>query len=154
MKRFQVRFHLGAGEHFGHWQIKGPGGVQYRDPAACDLLLLDCQLRNHRGTAERIHAGDHKKVCAWIDCSEVIVTVPGPKPVGLSIHYDPRVAPHWRNFRGADCDNIATTVIRSSGKSLFVTGERTETVHGLVRLAAPADEAAEHRRLQRMRSER
>ena len=150
MMRYQVRFHLGKGPNFGHWQVKGPGGIQYHDPATTSLTMLDCQLRNQRGTAERIHGGEHKKVCAWVDCNEVLVTG-RQSPIGVPVMFDPRVAPHWRNRDGRNIDGTRPEVLRTEGRRVLFTGERVETVGGLVRLAPSA---AEEHALGPMRKER
>jgi len=153
MKRFQVRFHLGAGKNYGKWQVKSMAGVRYYDPAAVSLTLLDCQLRNHPSTAGKIHDGAKKAVCAWVDCNEVLITLPA-NHVGLPVSYNPRVAPHWRNMAGDSIDGRRMEVLRSNGKQLVYTGERTITVGGLVQLAPPADEREEELRMTRMRRER
>lgn len=139
MMRYQVRFHLGKGKHFGHWQVKSAVGVQYHNPATTSLTLLDCQLRNQPGTARKIHAGEHKKVCAWIDCNEVIVSG-RLSVVGLPCKYNPKVAPNWRNRSGDNIDNQRVEVLRTEGREVLFTGERTENNGGLVRLADPAEE--------------
>jgi len=153
MKRYQVRFHLGAGKHCGAWQVKSMAGVRYYDPATVSLTLLDCQLRNHPSTAGKIHAGAKKAVCAWIDCNEVLTAAPHT-PAGLPVSYDPRVAPHWRNLTGGNIDGMSLSVLRTVSKSVFFTGEPTITVGGLVQLAPPADEREEELRMTRMRRER
>lgn len=142
MMRYEVRFHLGKGENHGKWQVKCMAGVQYYDPATVSLTLLDCQLRNHPATARKIFDGANKKVCAWVDCNELLVEGPEPK-AGIPVSYNPRVAPYWRNFCGQKVDGTRVEVLRSDGRQLVATGERTEVVGGLVRLAPPA--AEEHK---------
>lgn len=139
MMRYQVRFHLGKGENFGKWQVKGPGGIQYHDPAKATLTMLDCQLRNQRGTAQKVHDGANKSVCAWVDCNELMVSGP-VEMLGVPVSYNPRVAPYWRNFSGQNIDNRRIEVLRSIGRQVIFTGERIHTVRGLVRLAPSAAE--------------
>lgn len=148
--RYEVRFHLGKGENFGKWQVKSGAGVRYYDPATVSLTLLDCQLRNQPATARKIFDGAKKSVCAWVDCNELFVTESCPVP-GIPVSYNPRIAPYWRNFCGEKIDGVRVEVLRSSGKQLVATGERTEAVGGLVRLAPPA---AEEHGLGPMRKER
>lgn len=138
--RFQVRFHLGKGKHYQHWQVKCGAGVRYYDPAEVSLTMLDCQLRNQPGMAKRIFDGANKSVCAWIDCNELMIDSPEGTPPGLPVFYDPRVAPHWRNLTGGNIDGMRLEVLRTKSRSVFFTGERTVTVGGLVRLAPPAAE--------------
>jgi hypothetical protein len=116
--RYQIRFHLGKGEHFGKWQVKSAVGVRYYDPASVSLTLLDCQLRNHPGTARKIHAGAHKKVCAWVEANDVLVSGP-VEMAGVSVSYNPKVAPHWRNQSGECIDNKRIEVLRSIGRQMI-----------------------------------
>lgn len=150
MMRYQVRLHLGKGEHFGHWQVKCGAGVRYYDPAKASLTMLDCQLRNQPGTAKKIHDGGNKSVCAWVDCNELLVSGP-VEMAGIRISYNPRVAPYWRNLAGQCIDNKRVDVLRTIGREVIFTGERTHTVRGLVRLAPSA---AEEHALGPMRKER
>ena len=152
MMRFQVRFHLGRGKHFGWWQVKSLAGVRYY-PTTAKLTMLDCQLRNQRGAARRIHAGEDKKVCAWIDCNEVLVEASGTPATGLPVSFNPRVAPHWRNYRGADIDGRRIEVLRTNGREVVVTPEMTKTVNGVVSVATP-ESNDEARRMIRLRKER
>ena len=42
---YKVRFHLGRGEHFMHWQVKSDEGVvSYVDPQDNQLAMLGCKL--------------------------------------------------------------------------------------------------------------
>ena len=150
MMRYQVRFHLGAGENFGKWQVKCLAGVLYFDPAKVSLTMLDCQLRNQRGTAQKVHDGANKSVCAWVDCNELLVEGP-VEMAGITVAYNPKIAPYWRNLAGECIDNKRADVLRTVGKQVIFTGERTHTVRGLVRLAPPA---AEEHALGPMRQER
>jgi hypothetical protein len=153
VKRYEVRFHLAKGKNFRKWQVRSMAGVQYYDPAAVSLTLLDCQLRNQPGTAQKIFDGEDKTVCAWVDCSELLIGEP-VESVGLPVSYNPKVAPYWRNLTDRNIDGLSMSVLRSNGKQLVFTGERTITVGGLVQLAPPADEREEELRMTRMRGER
>ena len=126
MMRYQVRFHLGRGKHYQHWQVKSLGGVHYHDPNKVSLTMLDCQLRNQRGTARKIFDGANKSVCAWIDCNELIVGSPKGEPSGLPVSYNPRVAPYWRSGTGGNIDGMKIDVLRTEGRSVLATGGRTE----------------------------
>lgn len=125
----RVRFHLGAGEHHRQWQVRhADGRVEYHDPDAVSLVMLGCRLRNQRGTAQRIHDGDNKSVCAWVEADDVVVTVPvtrfWPGLDGRQIAFDPRVAPHWRDEAGADIDGRQFEAVVSSGRRLAVGADR------------------------------
>lgn len=119
----RVRFHLGAGEHYRQWQIRhADGRVEYHDPDAVSLVMFDARLRNRRGTAERIHDGGNKSVCAWVEASDVMVTVPVTRfwsgLDGRQIAFDPRVTPHWRDESGTDIDGRRYRAVVSSGRRL------------------------------------
>ncbi len=150
MMRYQIRFHLGAGENYGKWQVKCSAGVRYFDPAKVSLTMLDCQLRNQPATAKKVYDGANKSVCAWVDCNELLVSGP-VEMAGVPVSYNPKVAPHWRNLSGQNIDGKRIEVLRSIGRQMVFTGERTHTVRGLVRLAPSA---AEEHALGPMRKER
>lgn len=118
MMRYQIRFHLGKGQHYQHWQVKSLAGVRYYDPDKVSLTLLDCQLRNQPGTAKRIFDGENKKVCAWIDCNDF--TVGNPTELeGSQVAYNPRVSPHWRDSAGKNIDGMRLEVLRTKSRSVF-----------------------------------
>jgi hypothetical protein len=101
--------------------VKGPGGIQYHDPAKVSLTLLDCQLRNQPATAKKVYEGANKSVCAWVDCNDLLVD--GATEVhGVPVSYNPRVAPHWRGEAGENIDGKRIGLLRSNGRQLFFTG--------------------------------
>jgi hypothetical protein len=121
---YRVRFHLAAGKHFQQWQVRHPDGTKtYHDPATSSLIMEGCYLRNSRRTAERIHAGARKSVCAWVLCGNVSVShfpwhcqashLPG------EVRFNPRVMPHWHDRRGTDLDGTRFYCVMSHGRNLF-----------------------------------
>ena len=118
----RVRFHLGQGEHYRHWQVRHHDGrVEYHDPDKVSLVMLDCRLRNRRGTAQAIHAGENKSPCAWVEADDCIVQVPVRFWSGLDgrqIAYNPRVAPHWRDEAGQDIDGRRYASVITSGRTM------------------------------------
>lgn len=117
-KKTKVRFHLGAGQHFMHWQITYPNGdIQYVDPNKQNMVFHDCQLKNRKGTAQRIHNGGEKVVCAWIECDWVQMVFLTSK--GEPVTYNPRVSPYWR-YGMEVADNYRFSRIQSIGKNLIV----------------------------------
>lgn len=104
----KVRFHLGKGEHYMQWQIRKGDSVMYYDPARYDLWMRGCRLRNQRGTAERIHAGENKTVCAWVECDSISVTSANYEPADDSkaVRFNPRIAPYWMDSDGNDVDGV------------------------------------------------
>lgn len=100
-----VRFHLARGEHYRHWQVKRGSEVHYYDPSLYSLILWGCRLQNHVKTAQKIHDGANKSVCAWVECEMVEVHTDYPQEVIAAgeITYNPRVTPHWIRD-GEACD--------------------------------------------------
>lgn len=129
----KVRFHLGAGPHKGHWQVRySDGRVVYHDPAKTTLILWSAKLRNHPAAATKIYCGAHKQVCAWIEAKHVSVcehsTVADVVCAGLSVsqdqragqyHFNPRVAPHWRDGHGGNADNRSFARAVTVGQQVF-----------------------------------
>lgn len=101
---YKLRFHLGAGSHFMHWQLTSPSGeVTYHDPKTFRCLLVGTKLKNRRATAEKIHAGANKTVCAWIEAQNVFIGDEFPevhKERMAPVRYNPRVKPHWHYSTG------------------------------------------------------
>ena len=71
---YSVRFHLGKGVHFRHWQVKEKGCKPvYYQPDSVHLLLLNCKLINKVNKARSVHQAGVKDVSGWIDCESVEV---------------------------------------------------------------------------------
>lgn len=124
MKRiFKVRFHLGAGKNFKKWRVENlqTKSVKFFDPEVYDLELRDCKLHNHSGTAEKIHLGNNKTVCAWIMAKEVAYLVGGRccYPNEDAISYNPKVKPFWRDHEGNNIDKKEIPMIETMGKQLY-----------------------------------
>lgn len=114
----KVRFNLARGENYQKWQIRQGKTVLHLDPESVHLMMVNCRLRNYRGTADKIFAGADKTVCAWVEC-EVIFVVDKVR-VGRQLQYNPRKCPYW-TFSGTDLnlDNNTFPLIVSRGTSLF-----------------------------------
>jgi hypothetical protein len=60
LMNYKVRFHLAKGEHFMHWQVRGPNGyLQFYDPKQFALKMYNCVLKNQRATAQKICDGEN-----------------------------------------------------------------------------------------------
>ena len=94
---YKVRFHLGRGVHYKHWQITGKDGVEYYDPEAEQLTLRNCTLISQPKTARKVFESGKKDVCGWISCSAIVVE--GPYDVDLDkyrrVWYNPIVDTEW-----------------------------------------------------------
>lgn len=123
MCRSRVRFHLGAGKYYRHWQIRSNDGVRFVDPATQWLLLRGCILRNRHREAERIYQGSAKRVCAWVDCQSVEI-FPASQTLLTSqgwaqISFNPRLHPCWVNEQLHRIDGEAFDCIVSRDRYLY-----------------------------------
>ena len=122
MKRIKVRFNLGRGKNFMKWKVQYPNGaVEYYTPSEVQLIMKGCQLRNHKGVAQKIFDGGEKVVCAWVLCDEIEIN----KHIFLQldaychrIKYNPRVQPNWL-LNGEVVDNQKYEVIGSVDFGLY-----------------------------------
>lgn len=132
---FDVRFHLGGGKHYKHWQIKtvvrdvfGSLRPIYFDPAECSLILHDCLLKNNRNKAEKIFESKRRDVCGFVRCSDYEVVdkhITDAMFVENTIRYelmfDPKIAPYWRKQNDPDAyDNMTYHCLVTNGKKIFV----------------------------------
>lgn len=112
--RYRVRFHLGKGPHFGHWQVTkfccdGRKTVEYYDPKTTRMWLFGARLCNQQATARKIHAGAHKKVCAWIQARHVAISEQSSfdnfQPHRFqAIRFNPKIQPNWIDGQGSNLD--------------------------------------------------
>ena len=94
----KVRFNLSAGKNYMKWKVEYPDRKpEYYDPKEFQLVLGGCILKNHKTTAQKIHDGAHKTVCAWVLCQMISIYKAGAVATeGLpQIKYNPRVRPNW-----------------------------------------------------------
>lgn len=94
----KVRFNLSAGKNFMKWKVEYPDRKpEYYDPKEVQLVLGGCRLKNHRKTAEKIHQGANKTVCAWVLCEHIAIYKAGTLQTDElpQIKYNPRVRPNW-----------------------------------------------------------
>ncbi len=89
----KVRFNLARGENYQKWQIRQGKSVLYLEPDSVNLWMMNCRLRNHRGTANKIFAGADKTVCAWVECEALAIA--DTIRAGRQLQYNPRKCPHW-----------------------------------------------------------
>jgi|LakMenEpi03Aug12_release.lakeMendotaPanAssembly.Ray.scaffolds.fasta_scaffold61293_2 hypothetical protein len=127
----KVRFHLGRGENYKHWQIVEFPNVKYFDPNENNLILTNCLLKNNKNVAEKIYKGENKTVCAWILCEKVDIVLNSNfnKKKYKKISYNPKKFPYWINLSenellqtfddNRSIDNYKFSEIRSIGKTLY-----------------------------------
>jgi hypothetical protein len=106
----EVRFHLGKGEHFRHWQIKVMQGRKkvdeyYYNPGHYQLVMIGCKLVNNLKKAKKVHKAGKKDVSGWVKCEEVQIN----NEIGIDnlekLYYNPIRDPQWR--RESDCGEFA-----------------------------------------------
>lgn len=106
MRHYEVRFHLGEGKCYKHWQIKvfdsNKDGyeVLYYDPAQYQLTLSECQLINKPNKAKKVFNSQKRDVCGWVKCYNILVTditIFEPKTIDnrRMVVYDPKIRTHW-----------------------------------------------------------
>ena len=139
-RKYKVRFHLGKGEHHGHWQIIKPNGerefVNPDDEFKYQVKLFNCRLVNRATTAKKIYDGVcNKTVCSWIECSSVKVVgilshifqdgdpTDSRYEIGTSVElrYNPRKNPFW--VHSATLSNVDGHTFRhlfTSGNKVYV----------------------------------
>ena len=95
----KVRFNLSAGKNYMKWKVEYPDRKpEYYDPKEYQLVLGGCTLKNHKKTAQKIHEGAHKTVCAWVLCDHVTIYKANTFQINEEYHqikYNPRVRPNW-----------------------------------------------------------
>ena len=136
---YKVRFHLGRGEHFMHWQIKsklntgdGTGAkeiVDYVDPLDNQLAMLGCKLSLQPTAAQKIHDGANKTVCAWIECEAVQVLEVNrlkPNEQDYRIKFNPRQNPEWTDGYNNVVSGNEYEILFTNDRTLWVVGETYE----------------------------
>lgn len=135
MKRthYEVRFHLGRGSNYMHWQIKVMNGrrkVQefYYDPAYYQLEMIGCKLINKVNKAKKVNRAGKKDVAGWVRCDGILVNNEIDVDSLEKLYYNPIRDIHWR--RESDSgefawDDSEYASLITQGKQVYVLEERT-----------------------------
>lgn len=129
---YEVRFHLGRGKNYLHWQVKAMCGRKklqefYYDPAYYQLEMLSCKLVNNLKKAEKVNAAGKKDVSGWVKCDTVIIN----NEIGIDnlekVYYNPIRDTRWR--RESDCgefawDDSEYATLITQGKQVYILEER------------------------------
>ena len=129
---YEVRFHLGRGENYMHWQVKAMCGRKklqefYYDPFYYQLEMIGCKLVNKLNKAKKVHAAGKKDVSGWVKCDEVMIN----NEIGVDnlekLHYNPIRDVHWRRESDSgefawDGSEYATLI--TNNKQVYVLEER------------------------------
>ncbi len=119
----KVRFHLGPGENYKHWQVRNTftNSVEYYDPNKVQILLSKCVLKNELKTAEKVFAEQKRDVCGWVQCENIEVSLNFVKPSGRRLLYDPKINPHWQYEDIPDnLDRMTFENLITFGKGIFL----------------------------------
>jgi len=119
----KVRFHLGPGENYKHWQIRNiiTNSVEYHDPNKVQLLLSKCVLKNESKTAEKVFTKQKRDVCGWVQCENIEVSYNFVKPSGRRLFYDPKISPYWQYEDDlANLDRMGFENLMTFGKGIFL----------------------------------
>jgi len=117
-----LRFNLGRGENYMKWKIttKIPKEKIYLDPNEVTLELVNCKLHNNKNQSNKIFEGGHKRVCAWIECDDILVSNNADKErSNLRIHYNPRELPYWTDPNGHDLDGWKFDKLVTKGNKVY-----------------------------------
>jgi len=124
--KYKIRFHLGKGENYKKWQVKHDKTITYYDPENFNITMINCRLRNHKKTAEKIFAGANKTVCAWIECEEVIISENKSFESSKEIKYNPKVAPYWLE-NNENADNNKYQMLQTNKRKIYSGGININT---------------------------
>lgn len=134
MKRthYEIRFHLGKGPNYGHWQVKAMCGREklqefYYDPALYQLEMLSCKLVNKLNKAKKVNAAGIKDVSGWIKCDEVVLSEQTPVDNLEKLYYNPIRDPYWRRESDSNefiWDNSEYSTLITNNKQVYVLEER------------------------------
>ena len=134
MKRthYEVRFHLGRGPNYLHWQVNLMQGRKrigqfYYNPNDCQIEMVGCKLINKVNKAKKVHEAGVKDVSGWVRCDEVLIN----NEIGVDnlerLYYNPIRDPMWR--RESDCgefawDSSEYSSLITQGRQVYVLEER------------------------------
>jgi hypothetical protein len=123
-----VRFHLGAGKHYKHWQVKSSDSVVYYDPKIYSLILNECCLKNNRNKAEKVFESQRRDVCGFVRCLQYTAALKEytdymflEPEVKFELMFDPKIAPYWRKHNDPNAyDGMTYSTLVTNGRRVFV----------------------------------
>lgn len=128
---FDIRFHLGAGQHYKHWQVKdlSSNDVVYYDRKLFYFVMHDCVLKNKRNKAEKVFASQRRDVSGCVRCSSYDVHTYGQyddldHSYGDELQYDPKITPFWTKANdpfNTSYDETRYPTLVTHGRRIFVT---------------------------------
>lgn len=120
-RKFKIRYHLGRGENYMKWRVEDvtTKTVDFYDTDGFSMLAVGVKLHNQPATADKIHNGANKTVCAWIMASKVEFK-PSRQPKGIQVSYNPRVSPNWMDQEGNNVDKTQHRFAYINNKKIIV----------------------------------
>ena len=128
-KRFRVRFHLGRGSNYMTWQITDKlngNNKDYYNPEICSIKMKGCVFGNNPTISQKIYDGEHKTVCAWVDCEDLdVVYIKSPEYVEpkiknlLKYRFNPRKSIHWNTNRCDNLDGKERSLLVTHGRGIY-----------------------------------
>ena len=129
---YEVRFHLGRGENYMHWQVKAMCGRKklqefYYDPFYYQIEMVGCKLVNKVNKARKVHEAGVKDVAGWVQCNDVIINNEIEIDNLEKLYYNPIRDVHWR--RESDdgeyaWDDSEYATLITNNKQVYVLEER------------------------------
>jgi hypothetical protein len=132
----EVRFHLGGGKHFMHWQVLVKQGGKkideyYYDPNEYQLEMRGCRLRNRPNKAKQVFEAGVHDVSGWVKCEEVMLRKDFYPTLPIDnlekVFYNPLRDPHWRRESDSNefvWDESEYATLITSGKQVYILEER------------------------------
>ena len=139
----EVRFHLGGGANYMHWQLKIKQGsktveVSYYDPAEYQLEMRGCRLVNQPNKAKKVHAAGVHDVSGWVRCEELTLRQKFYPILPIDnlekLYYNPIRDPFWRRESDNNefiWDNSEYDTLITHGKQVYVLEERNGNFDGI-----------------------
>ena len=93
--------------------------VNFYETDGFNMLAMGVKLHNQPATADKIHNGANKTVCAWIMARKVEFS-PARKPKGIQVSYNPRVSPNWRDQEGNNMDKTQHDFAYINNKKILI----------------------------------
>lgn len=131
MYQWQLKYFLGRGEYFRHWQLRNisdKSQVLYFVPERSSLLLTNCLLVNNRNIAQRTYGGANRQPCAWVKAQtwtevEVIQDLGECQP----LFYNPKIQPYWQDAEGKNIDGCQYETVITSGNRVYGIPQVSQT---------------------------
>jgi len=125
--KYTVRRHLGRGENYGFFQIRGHvtdskqgDVVEYINPSKFNIHFFEVKLYNKVNPSLKIYSKKSSKMpCAWLIFDSYVIT-PKQELQGSKIEFNPIKNPFWINDKGQNIDNSKFPVVKMNENKLYI----------------------------------